>query len=185
MADTLALDDGRLRQGTNMGAWLTVLTSMVNGMNLWYQEWRDDLFLRYKIDPPDPPLHCDGCNAKISIRYYLDCKKVSLITTRHNKICVGVSDLSGKAFNTPHMHDDLLINTGHSVQEVKAHPEGSPHNNLPVATGTSEKKVDLIIRDLCQIGMDSIHDMRVMNTDALSHRNKSPYNFLHMAEKEK
>ena len=72
------------------------------------------------------------------------------------------------------MRDSLLINTGHYVQEVKAHPKGSPHNNLLVATETSEKKLDFLIRYLWQIGTDSIHDMRVMNTDAFSHRNKSP-----------
>ena len=55
-----ALDTRQLRWGTKLGAWITMLPSTVNGTYLGDQEWRNSLFLQYDIDPPDPPLHCDG-----------------------------------------------------------------------------------------------------------------------------
>ena len=54
------------------GAWLTVLPSTVNGTELGAQEWRGALFLRYGLEPPDLPSHCDGCDAKFSISHALD-----------------------------------------------------------------------------------------------------------------
>ena len=55
-----------------MGAWLSVLTYIVNGTKLGDQEWRDYLFLRYGIDPPDLMSHCDGCGEALSIYHALD-----------------------------------------------------------------------------------------------------------------
>ena len=51
-----------LRMGRIMrtGAWVSVLPSAVNGMELGAQEWRNSLFLIYGIDPPELPDYCDG-----------------------------------------------------------------------------------------------------------------------------
>ena len=57
----LVLQERRLQQKTKTGAWLTVQPSTVNRTELGAQEWRDDLFLRYGLDPPELPTHCDGC----------------------------------------------------------------------------------------------------------------------------
>ena len=57
----------RMRRAAKTGAWLTVLSSTVNGMELGAQEWRDALFLRCGLDPPDFPKYCDGCEARFSI----------------------------------------------------------------------------------------------------------------------
>ena len=54
---------------------MTVQPSTVNGTELGAQEWRDALFLRYGLEPPDLPTHCDGCQAKFSISHALDFKK--------------------------------------------------------------------------------------------------------------
>ena len=42
-----------MQQAAKIGAWLTVLPSTVNGTELGAQEWRDALFLRYGLEPPD------------------------------------------------------------------------------------------------------------------------------------
>ena len=55
----------------------------------------------------------------------------------------------------------------------------------PAAPEVTEKKGDLLIRDLYQQGTDSVHDMRVVNTDALSYLKKAPEKCLHEAEKGK
>ena len=87
---------------------------------------------------------------------------------------LGVPDLSGKSFNPSHMRDGHLIHTGRAMWEVKAHPIGSPPINIPAYRETSEYKGGLLIHNLWQRGMDSIHDMCVVNTDTLAHHNKSP-----------
>ena len=57
-----------------------------------------------------------------------------------------------------------------------------PSKNKPEAT---EYKVDLLIRDLWQNGTDSVHNMRVVNTDAKPHLSKTPKNCLHEVERAK
>ena len=43
------------------GAWLSMLPSIINGMELGVQEWRDYLFLRYGIEPPELSSYYDEC----------------------------------------------------------------------------------------------------------------------------
>ena len=74
-----------------------MLPSTVNGTELGSQEWRDALFLRYVLDPPDLPKYCDGCKARFSISHALECKKGGLVTARHNELRDGVADLAYKA----------------------------------------------------------------------------------------
>ena len=48
-----------------------------------------------------------------------------------------------------------------------------------------EEKGDLLIRDLWKNGTDSIHDMRVVNTDTKSYWGRSPEKCLEEAERGK
>ena len=48
-----------------------------------------------------------------------------------------------------------------------------------------EQKSSLLIRDLWQQVTESVHDMRVVNTDALTYQLKAPEKCLHKAEKGK
>ena len=73
-------------------------TAVRNRIELGAQKWRDALFLRYGLDPPDLPHYCDGCNAKLSIFHALDCKRDGLVTVRHNELWDGVAELDGKEF---------------------------------------------------------------------------------------
>ena len=102
---------------------MTVQLSTVDGIYLGAQEWRDALFLRYGIDPPDLPNYCDCCNAKFKICLALDCKRGSLITARHNEIQDGVTDLARKAFTPSHVRNDPLIFAGCAVKTLKAKPD--------------------------------------------------------------
>ena len=83
------------------------------------------LFLRYGLDPPDLPTHCDGCQAKFLISHALDCKKGGLVTAHHNKIRDGIEELSGKAFTPSHVHDNPFIYSGRAVKRTKAAPAGA------------------------------------------------------------
>ena len=98
-----------MRRAAKTGAWLTVLPSTGNGTELGAQEWRDALFLRYGLEHPDLPTHCDGCEARFTISHTLECKKGGLVTARHNELCDRVADQASKAFTPAHVREDPLI----------------------------------------------------------------------------
>ena len=164
-----------------------MLLSTVNGTELGAQEWRDALFLRYGLEPPDLPTHCDGCEARFTISHTLDSKKGGLVTERHNELRDGEADLADKAFTPAHVRNDPLIYSGRDTSRTNTIPAGS---NLTKSTDVTtaapevtEKKGELLIRDLWQQGTDSVHNMRVVNTDALLYVRKTPENCLHEAER--
>ena len=168
----------RMRRAAKTGAWLKVMLSTVNGTELGAQEWRDALFLRYGLDPPDLPTHCDECEARFTISHALDCKKGGLVTARHNELRDRVADLASKAFTPSHVRDDPLIYSGRAMSRTKPMPAESDITNTTgettAAPEVTEQKGDLLIRDLWQQGTDSVHDMRVVNTDALAYVCQSP-----------
>ena len=66
------------------------------------------------------------------------------------------------------MRNDPIIYQGCAVKKTKSKPAGpsgitDTEDTPPEAT---EQKGDLLIRDLWKNGIDSVHDMRVVNTDA-------------------
>ena len=146
-------------------------------MELGAQEWRDALFLRYVLDPPDLPHYCDGCKSTFSICHALVCKRFSLVTARHNELCDGVADLAGISFTPFHVRDDPLIFAGCAVKRPKANPSRSKATTSTATTPplkVTEQKGDLLICELWKNGTDSIHNMRVVKTDSKSHSAKTP-----------
>ena len=53
-------DKHRLQRATKTVVWPMVQQSMVNGTELFAQEWKYFFFLKYGIDPSDLPKICDG-----------------------------------------------------------------------------------------------------------------------------
>ena len=121
------------------------------------------------------------------LSHSLDCKKGGLVTAHHNELRNGVADLASRAFTPTHVRNDPLIYQGCAVTRKKAQPAGPGGNTAPETTppGDSEQKGDLLIRDLWKNGTDSIHDMRVVNTDAKSYWGRSPEKCLEEAERAK
>ena len=111
---------------TRIGAWLLVLPSTKNGTEIGVQEWRNPIFLRYDINPPDLPDYCNECGVEFPICYSLNCKKGGLTTECYNKLRNGFSDLTSKAFTPPHVCDDSKIYTGRAVHGGKGKLKGSP-----------------------------------------------------------
>ena len=98
---------------------------------------------------------------------------------------LGLLTLQEKPSPLLHVRDYPLIHQGGTIQEGKAQPVGYPTNNSPVTTKNLEQNGYLLIHELWQRGTNSIHNVHVVKTDALSHRNKSTEKCLQMAEKEK
>ena len=108
---------------------------------------------------------------------------------RHKELRDGVADLAGKACTPSHVRDDPLIYSGRAMIRTKPMPAGStktnPTRETPAAPEVTGQKGNLLTRYLWQQGTDSVHDMRVVNTDFLSYFKKAPDKFLHKAEKGK
>ena len=88
---------------------------------------------------------------------------------RHNKLREGVKNPAVKDFTPTHVRNDTLIVTGCAVKRPKENPAGYKNTESTADTPrleATEKKGDTLIRDLCNNGTDSVHDMRIMNTDA-------------------
>ena len=86
------------------------------------------------------------------------------------------------------MRDNLLIFAGCAVKRLKTKPDRYKATKATSATPPLEatkQKGDLLIRDLWQNGTDSVHDMRVVNTDVKSHSAKTPEKCLQEAERAK
>ena len=109
---------------------MSVLPSTVNGTELGSQEWRDALFLRCVIYPPDLPEHYNGCGAAFEICHALDCNNGCLVTARHNKLCDGISDLASKAFTPRHLRDDPKVCTGSAMHGGKYNLKGPPSQDV-------------------------------------------------------
>ena len=73
------------------------------------------------------------------------------------------------------------------MKRTKSQPAGPRDSTTPGDTQTeaTEQKGDLQIRDLWADGTDSVHDMCVVKTDAISYWEKKPERFLEEAERVK
>ena len=127
------------------------------------------------------PDHFNGCVAEFSICHALNFKKDGISSACHNELRDGVANLSSKGFTPTHVRDDNKIFTGCAVRGCKS--ESKVKGELPKYKG--ETKGYLIIRDLWMQGVDIINNMRVMNTNAVSHQPKTPEKSLETAEREK
>ena len=110
-----------LQRGRKTSACIYVQLSTVNGIDMGEHDRRDALLICYGVEPPytsTPPL-IRQIWGKISINHTLDCKMGGLVTTHHNRLRVGVSDLSIKDFTASHAQNDTLIYTDNKIQGVR------------------------------------------------------------------
>ena len=75
------------------------------------------------------------------------------------------------------------------MRRTKPAPTGStkpnPTSETPAAPEVTEQKGDLLIQDFWQQRTNSVHDMRVVNTNTLTYQSKAPEKCLHEAEQGK
>ena len=102
----------------------------------------------------------------------------------HNELRDRFADLTGKAFTPTRAHNNPLIFAGCAVKRTKEKPAISKAKSSTKKLETIEHKINLLIRDLWKNGTDSVHNIRVVNTDAKSHSEKTPEKCLHEVERE-
>ena len=74
----------RLHRARRNGACLSAVPHCLNGMELSWEEFRNNLRLRYELMPQDIPTTCNGCGKKFSIEHALSCLKGGLVLAQHD-----------------------------------------------------------------------------------------------------
>ena len=87
----------RLHRATSNGAWIRSVTHSLNRTELFWEEFRDILRLRYGLMPQDIPTTCNGCDKNLSIEHALSCKKGGLVLVRHDDATKEWSDLGARS----------------------------------------------------------------------------------------
>ena len=82
-----------------------------------------------------------------------------------------------------HMRNNPLIYTVISIQSPKAKKSGPKLSSQTQMTEATKQKGNLLIRELWKKGTNSVHDMRVVNTDAKYYMKKTPERCLHDSTK--
>ena len=140
--------------------WLSVLPLSRHHFDLSPNEFRDALCLRYNRGLVKMPVVRDGCGDPSSVQHALDCRKGGLVIKRHNEIRDVLGDVCSMAFS-----------------EIMREPIANDNESALLA--------DLSVRGLWKPQVDSLIDIRVVNTDARSYLNKSVATVLKNAEEEK
>ena len=65
----------RLHRATSNGVWLSTITQRHNGTYLSWEEFRDNILLRYGLMPQDIPATFDGWDNRLLIEQALSCPK--------------------------------------------------------------------------------------------------------------
>ena len=144
-------------------SWLTILpTACHHFINLSATEFRDALTVRYHRPILKVPVTCDGCGATFSYKHALDCKKGGLVTRRHNEVRDTIVDLSSIVYK-----DIILEQVIQEAREVTDEPS---------------LVADLGVRGVWQPQTQALFDIRVIDTDAPSHVNRSVAAILASAE---
>ena len=71
-------------RSTRNGAWLSAVPYRLNGTELSWQEFWDNLRLKYGLMHQDIPATCDGCGKKLSIEHAISCQKCGLVLEQHD-----------------------------------------------------------------------------------------------------
>ena len=77
-------EKNRLHRATRNGVWISAIPNRLNGKELSWEEFWDNIRIIYGLMPQDIPATCNGCGKKFSIENALSCPKGGLVLARHN-----------------------------------------------------------------------------------------------------
>eukprot|EP00731_Ephydatia_muelleri_P030106 Em0021g629a len=156
-----------LRRSLNgkTSTWLNVLPLQNYHFDLSPLQFRDGLAIRYLRDPPCLPPKCDGCGTALTLQHALDCKKGGLVIQRHNEIRDCIGDIASQVWT-------------HVIKEPVV-------READVKNADGGLRLDLGIRGVWQPQVEALFDVKVVDTDAPSHRTRSPEAILESGAKEK
>ena len=187
----------RLKRSSQTGSWLTVTPNRLNGTLLSADEFRDNLRIRYGLDPLNLQSECDGCYQRFSVEHALSCKKGGLITIRHDDIKGEWHQLCAMALKPSAISDEPLIYSGRVVaqgtQNANAAVAPAPtapsgvrnHHSSSAQVVPPEHRGDVAAHGFWERGTTAVFDIRVTDTEAPSYRRMDPHKVLKKHEKEK
>eukprot|EP00978_Attheya_sp_CCMP212_P019465 scaffold54527_cov24-Attheya_sp.AAC.2 len=154
-----------MERGNKTGAWLAVLPSIVNGMTLSADKFRDGL--------------------AISVGYTLQCKTGGLVIMRHNEVKDELRYLAGITTSSNAVRDEPLSNQGHpATGGVAANANANPQPNDQQATPEGLRG-DLLVRGVWSKRTSCIVNVRICDTDSNSYLSSTPEKVLRKKELEK
>ncbi|KAL7528055.1 LOW QUALITY PROTEIN: hypothetical protein ACHAXR_003653 [Thalassiosira sp. AJA248-18] len=171
-----------LRNCSN-GVWITIIPSRLNGTGLSADECQDSWRLRYNLAPLEMPQHCDGCSARMTVKYALSCTVGGLVHIRHDDVADEFQHLSqapnfssancqGGDATTPTDGDNSSYNNSASDDDEQQ----------PSATA---ERGDASCHGFWKHGRTCIFDVQITDTDVRSQRNKDVSKILAKHGKEK
>ena len=190
----------RLVRGKKAGAWLTCIPNSLNGTELSYEEFQDNLRLRFGFEPLNLPEKCDGCGEKFTVEHALSCAKGGLVLIRHNTSAGEWGNLCGKGHLPSSVsHEPFIKFSGTQAERdaraarlaaeaaAEARGEGGDETARPPADPSigMMMKGDKGCDNFWKWGTTCIFDSRITQTDAPTYRGKDPAKVLADAESEK
>ena len=170
----------RLERMMETGAWLTAIPDRMSGTELSFQEWHDNISLRYGMVPRGLPRKCDGCGAGFTVEHGLNCKKGGLVSLRHNDVRDEWAHLCGLALGESRVTTEPLIFYGDGMRTQPGTGLTTSGNSLG-----EEARGDVSAHGFWQRARSTVFDVRITDTDAKSYGNCSSAKLLERFAREK
>ena len=104
-------EKNRLQRAIGNGAWLSAVPHHLNGTELSWEEFPDNLCLGYGLMTQDISATCDGCGKKFSIDHALSCQKGGLVLARNDDAAKEWGALGARALVPSALTYKLKINS--------------------------------------------------------------------------
>ena len=101
----------RLHRSMSNGAWLRSVTHSLNRTELFREEFRDIICLRYRLMPQDIPTICNGCDKKLLIEHALSFPKGSLVFVQNDDAKKEWSNLGSRSLVPSAINYEPKINS--------------------------------------------------------------------------
>ena len=161
-----------------------------------WEEFLDNLCLRYGLIPQDIPATCDGCGNKFSVDHALSCPKGGLVLAQHDDVAKDWGALGAWALVLSAITYEPKINsrtvqgerTGAGARQEGGEAEGGT-DRLVGQPGQvvvpAESRADVSAHGFWKRGITAMFDIRIVNLDAGSYLRMTPEKTLAKAEEEK
>ena len=116
------------------------MPNRLNGTELSAEEFRDNLRIRYNLEPLVMPDRCDGCGCKMSVEHALQCKVGGLVHIRHNDVAEEWGALNAQAFSPSAVSHEPRINSSETQEEAKDRTAEAAPTAPPAASQTAGRQ---------------------------------------------
>ena len=143
------------------------------------EEFRDNVRLRYGLEPLNLPDKCDACHCKFTVEHAISCQRGGLVIMRHDEVSAEWAELCSHALVPSAVSDEPSIPTSQDPNGATGNG-ANPANPVPAAT-----RADVGVRNFWRRGTQALFDIRITDTDGPSNRSAQPAKVLERHEKEK